>query len=191
MLLAFVSGVLLPASAEETGQEEAERPRTIAIVTHVDNYVRSVPRSELARIFLKQQTTWPDGTRCIPIEQRGDSAIRGEFSRLVLNRSVYEVKRYWMQETMTGNAKPPVSLESAATVKKYLQKLKGAVAYLYLDEVDASLRILSVPDVSALAQPTPEAPDASEEGPQAGAEQTENVPAPQESGAAVSVETAP
>ncbi len=163
LAIATVCTVLL--GAESAPESEEEQPRVLAVVTHVDNPLETITRSELARIFLKQQSTWPDGSRCIPIDQRGDSKIRREFSKLVLQRSVYDVKRYWMQETMTGNAKPPVSLESAATVKKYLQKIEGAVAYIYLDEVDESVRILAVKDVEELAQPekAPEPPDDGQE----------------------------
>jgi hypothetical protein len=153
MLAAIVVGVSMFAGAEETEEPDAPPHRAIAIVTHLENDVESITRGELARIFLKRQTSWPDGERCIPIDQRGDNEIRREFSGLVLRRTVYEMKRFWMQETMTGNAKPPVSLESAATVKKYLQKIRGAVAYIYLDEVDDTVRILAVTDVKALAQP--------------------------------------
>jgi len=141
------------AGAGEDPEPESPPPRTIAIVTHLKNDVESITRGELARIFFKRQTTWPEGARCIPIDQRGESTIRREFSELILERTVYEMKRYWMQETMTGNAKPPVSLESAATVKKYLQKIRGAVAYIYLDEVDDSVRVLKVADVPELAKP--------------------------------------
>jgi len=151
ILVALATGIALPAGTEDGEEGRADRPGRIAVVTHGDNELESITRSELARIFLKQQTAWPNGERCIPIDQRGDSAIRKEFSRLVLKQSVYEVRRYWMQETMTGNAKPPVSLESAATVKKYLQKLKGAVAYVYLDEVDEHVKVLRVRDVEELA----------------------------------------
>ena len=153
LLVAFAAGAALPVGAADAEAAITEEYRAIAIVTHIENDAESIARSELARIFLKQQTVWSNGERCIPIDQRGDSAIRKEFSRLVLQQSVYQTRRYWMQETMTGSAKPPVSLESAATVKKYLQKLKGAVAYIYEDEVDDSVRVLAVRDVEALAKP--------------------------------------
>lgn len=145
-----------PVTAGETSDDEDTAPRPIAVITHLENEVVSVTRSELARMFLKKQTTWPNGDRCIPIDQRGESKIRREFSRLVLQTTVYEMKRYWIQETMTGNAKPPVALESASTVKKYVQKLPGAVGYIYLDEVDDSVKIIMVSDVADLAPPPAE-----------------------------------
>ena len=146
-------GSAMLVGIEGVPESEESKVQLVAVITHVENDVGEIPRSELARIFLKQQTEWPNGERCIPIDQRGENPIRKAFSKIVLRRSVYEIKRYWMQETMTGNARPPVSLESASTVKKYVQKLKGAVAYIYLDDVDDTVRILAVTDAEELAQP--------------------------------------
>jgi len=156
-LVAAMLGALIPALLASAPEEKKGEPppRAIAIITHLKNKTDSITRAELTRMFLKQQTVWPDGARCIPIDQRGDSAIRSAFSKLVLRRSVYEVKRYWMQETMTGDAKPPVSLESAATVKKYVQRLAGSVAYIYEDEVDDTVKVVHVTDVPELTAPEP------------------------------------
>lgn len=159
MLLALLAMIAAPHAVSAAGDSAADKkpepPPKIAIVTHPDNPITSVSRGELARIFMKTQTRWRDGGRCVPIDQLGDSPIRREFSRLILKKSVYEMKRYWMQETMTGNAKPPVSLESAATVKKYVEKIAGAVGYIYEDEVDDTVRVLDVPDVEGLVKPPP------------------------------------
>ena len=87
MLLGIAMGALMLVGAEPLPDETKER--TLAVVVHVDNELESISRLELARIFMKQQTTWPDGQRCIPIDQRGDSPIRRSFSELVLQRSVY------------------------------------------------------------------------------------------------------
>lgn len=153
--------VLLSGAAEESDRDEAMRP--IAVVAHPESETTALTRGELARIFKKTQTEWPDGTRCIPIDQVAGGAIRAEFSRLVLREALDDIKRYWIQQTMTGNARPPIALENSDTVKKYVTRLPGAVAYLYLDEVDDSVRILHVADVPELASPTP-APAAPEEG---------------------------
>ncbi len=159
-LLALVIGSAVLVGVEASPEPEKSKVRLVAVITHLENEVDAVPRSELARMFLKQQTEWPNGERCIPIDQRGENPIRKVFSQVVLRRSLYDIKRYWMQETMTGNARPPVALESASTVKKYVQKLKGAVAYIYLDELDDTVRILGVTDVEELAQPSGDRPGA-------------------------------
>ncbi len=97
-------------------------------------------------MFLRSRTEWARGERCIPIDQAGSSEIRAQFYRQVLDKSVYEMKRYWMQETMTGNAKPPVSLDSSQTVKKYINKIEGGIAYIYEDEIDDTVKVIRIVD---------------------------------------------
>lgn len=152
LALAFSAVSILigtPASTQEE-TDKTEQPRRLALVTHVENPNSVLSRAELGRMFLKKRTQWSNGDRCIPIDQAGTSEIRQQFYGMVLDRTVYDMKRYWMQETMTGNAKPPVSLENAATVKKYLQKIKGGIAYIYEDEVDSSVKVIRVRDMPEL-----------------------------------------
>lgn len=144
---------LLASAIAAAPEESAEAPPRIAVVTHLENETASLTRTELARMFRKTQTEWTDGERCIPIDQAGGSDIRTEFGRIVLGETPDEWKRYWIQQTMTGNARPPISLDSGDTVKKYVQKLRGAVAYMYLAEVDETVRILTISDAPELAAP--------------------------------------
>lgn len=138
------------AAAPEEAPEAAPR---IAVITHVENTTPTLTRTELARMFRKKQTEWPDGERCIPIDQMGGSDIRSEFGRIVLEESPDEWKRYWIQQTMTGNARPPIAVENSETIKKYVQKLPGAVAYIYESDVDDTVRVLTITDAPELAAP--------------------------------------
>lgn len=128
-------------------------PRKIAIVTHPDNPVNELTKAELGRLFLKKRTFWETGARCVPINQPGSTEIRDLFYRTVLDLDQTELKRYWMQETMTGNARPPVTVDNAAIVKKYIEKLPGAVAYIWADEVDETVTIIRIRDVPEFAVP--------------------------------------
>lgn len=130
--------------------DEEKPERRIAIITHCDNAIEELSKSEIVRMFLKRKTVWEDGKRCVPIDQSGDSAIRTRFTELVMGRTVDEMKRYWMQEMMTGNARPPISLRNSVTAKKYVAKLKGSISYVYEDEVDKSVKVIRVRDISEL-----------------------------------------
>lgn len=141
-----------PAEATDSRPTEIE-PRRIAVVTHPDNPVDELTKAELGRLFLKKRTFWATGERCVPIDQPGSSDIRERFYREALELDQTELKRYWMQETMTGNARPPVTVDNAAVVKKYIEKLSGAVAYIWADEVDDSVKVIRVRDVPAFADP--------------------------------------
>lgn len=148
--------VSLIAAALVAVPEEAEVPAPrLAVVTHLDNDIAELSRAELARMFRKTQTEWADGERCIPIDQVGGSDIRSAFGRIVLRETPDEWKRYWIQQSMTGNARPPIALDSSDTVKKYVRKLRGAVAYIYLTEVDDTVRMITITDAPELAAPEP------------------------------------
>jgi len=151
---AFLLALLaLPVPLFATAEDTKVSQRKIAVVTHRDNTNSEITRAELGRMFMKKTTLWRNGQRCIPIDQTGTSEIRSRFYRTVLDRSVDSMKRYWMRETMTGNAKPPVSLNNSATAKKYVQKIKGGVAYIYEDEVDESIKVLHVKDIPDFSSP--------------------------------------
>ncbi len=124
--------------------EEAEKPRPLVLITNVKNPINDISKRELGRIYVKKMHYWENGERCVPIDQAGTSQTRKDFYLLVLNKDLYEMKRYWMQETMTGNGTPPVTLDKSATVKRYVRKIKGSVGYIYADEVDDTVKVLHV-----------------------------------------------
>jgi ABC-type phosphate transport system substrate-binding protein len=145
----------------------------------VENETASLTRNELARMFRKTQTEWEDGEHCIPIDQAGGD-IRSAFGRIVLEQTPDEWKRYWIQQTMTGNARQPIALDSSETVKKYVRKLKGAVAYIYESEVDDTVRVVTITDAPELlaSEETEESNGQNESGPT-----PEEVPTPAQDGA--------
>lgn len=158
----LVAALALPPLLAADGSSEEETaavPRRLAVVTNTANTHESLTRSELGRIFLKARTEWVRGERCIPIDQAGSTEIRAQFYRLVLDKSVDEMKRYWMQETMTGNSKPPVSLENSRTVKKYISKLEGGIAYIYEDEIDDTVKVIRIVDAPEFYAPEEKAPE--------------------------------
>lgn len=149
----LMAGALLVASwgvataqKPAEGQEVEERPRIIAIVTNLSNPTPEVSKAELGRIFLKRHKFWDSGIRCIPIDQSGTSEIRAAFYEQTLGRDQEALKHYWMRETMTGNTRPPVTVENSITVKKYIEKLEGAIGYIWADEVDGSIQLVHVTD---------------------------------------------
>lgn len=137
------------------GEEEGET-RPMVLITNLENPAEEISKGELGRIYLKQKRFWLNGERCVPIDQPGTSEIRKGFYDVVLGKTPYAMKRYWMQETMTGNAKPPVTLDNSTTVKRYVRKIKGGLGYIYADEIDDTVKILRVTDVPDFHTPNEE-----------------------------------
>lgn len=144
MVCALILGVMSYASAQQADSDEG--PRKIAVITNRANPTAQISKAELGRAFLKKYKFWDSGVRCIPIDQSGTSEIRTAFYHQVLNRDQKALKRHWMQETMTGNARPPVTVENSVTVKKYIERLDGGVGYIWADEVDESVKVVHITD---------------------------------------------
>ncbi len=142
-------------SSEEKEEASKPKPRAIAVIVNKSNPLNEISKFDLKRIFLKQRTFWGPGKRCVPINQSAAQDIRQTFSDLVLNKEVQAMKRYWMQQTMTGSAKPPVVLDSSATVKKYIERIAGGIGYIYKDEIDDSIKAIGVKGLSEIYVPPP------------------------------------
>lgn len=100
------------------------------VIVHPKNPLRDLDRAELARIFLKKVTRWPDDTPASPVDLRADAEARREFSESVLGRSIGAVRSYWQQAIFTGRDTPPPELDSDEAVVRFVLAHRGAVGYV-------------------------------------------------------------
>jgi ABC-type phosphate transport system substrate-binding protein len=117
-------------------QAGAEVPPAYKVVTHPDNPSVSLTRQELSAIFLGRKTTWPNGTKAVPIDQVESSAVREAFSRAVHGRKPSAVKSYWLQVLFSGRGVPPVEKASDDQVLEGVRSRPGAIGY-----VSAAVRV--------------------------------------------------
>jgi ABC-type phosphate transport system substrate-binding protein len=110
-----------PATGDDVG---------FVVIVNTTNPVASVSRSELADIFLKQLSAWPDGQVILPVDQAESSSVRADFSRVVLKRPVAAVKSFWQKQIFSGSAVPPIEKRSNADVVAYVSAFHGAVGYV-------------------------------------------------------------
>ncbi len=118
-----------------------------AVIVNSANPVTSVTKAELADIFLKRVSAWPDGQVILPIDQSERSAVRADFSQVVLNRTVAAVKSYWQKQIFSGSAVPPIEKNSNADVLAYVSAFHGAVGYVAsTGKVPAGVKIVRLSD---------------------------------------------
>ncbi len=124
--LAFAALAAIATPAPSAGA----RGDSFRVIVHPRNPLHDVERAELARMFLKKVTRWPDETAARPVDLRQNAEARREFSEAVLGRSVGAVRSYWQQAIFTGRDTPPPELESDEAVVKYVLANRGAVGYV-------------------------------------------------------------
>lgn len=85
---------------------------------------------ELAKLFLKQNTRWPDGSAVVPVDQSPESAVRHHFSKTLLGREVGSIKAYWQQQIFGGRSAPPTEKGSDSDVASFVASTPGAIGYV-------------------------------------------------------------
>jgi ABC-type phosphate transport system substrate-binding protein len=100
------------------------------VIVHPDNPATSIDRRTLSDIFLKKQTSWPDGERTAPVDHAGRAAVRDEFTEAVHNKSLSAVRNYWQQLIFSGRGLPPPELDSDEAVVSFVLSHRGAVGYV-------------------------------------------------------------
>src|SRR6185312_4412263 len=75
----------------------AEGAAGFRLITSPNNSTTELSREQVADLFLKHVTTWPNGEPVIPVDLPAASPVRAAFSEGVLERSVAAQKSYWQQ----------------------------------------------------------------------------------------------
>ena len=114
----------------------------IAVVMGSSSTQRALSLDKLRRIFLATPTDDDDGHRFVPINVGQSTSVRERFDRSVLKLGPSEVARYWIDQRLRGN-KPPRSAGTVELVRRAVQELPGAIAYLPLSAA-TSLRVLAI-----------------------------------------------
>jgi ABC-type phosphate transport system substrate-binding protein len=123
--------VLLLLAGVVAGHALAGEPTPeFRVVVHKDNGLTSLSRSFVTDAFLKKVTSWKDGERIRPVDQRPDAAVRHKFSESVLRRSVAAVRSYWQQKIFSGRDVPPPELDSDEKIVTYVESHVGAIGYV-------------------------------------------------------------
>jgi ABC-type phosphate transport system substrate-binding protein len=138
-LLAWLVGAIgVSASRGSLAGGEA-----LAIVVNKANPASSLSQNDLRPIFQTTKKTWDSGQEAIPINLLEDSPLRAEFDQVVLGLDPERVARYWTDRKVRGGARPPVRVPTTAAVLKAVAAKPGAVGYVRLSEVNASVKVVA------------------------------------------------
>lgn len=117
--------------------------KDIAVIVNKNNSVEKLSLVELDRIFRKEIKQWPDGTKIFPINREYGTQIRSTFSIIVHKESPEKMKRFWLEQQFKG-IRPPITQASSVAVKRMVANVPGAIGYIYLQEVDNTVKVLEI-----------------------------------------------
>ena len=127
-----------------TAVSRTEGPVPFVIIVNKSNPIASLPVTELQRVFRKQTRMWRHGESMVPVDWDATSAVRQEFTRLVMGRSVREMSDFWIQQSITQGLAPPSTQKSTRAILRFVASVPGAISYVPRGEADESVKVISV-----------------------------------------------
>ncbi|MDH5526182.1 MAG: hypothetical protein OEY97_02600 [Nitrospirota bacterium] len=121
-LLAMLGVLIMPGTALAD--------ELFLVIAHPDVPVNAVALDELGRMFTRDVTEWPDGTRIVPVELAGATGTREAFYKATLNTLVEDIASFWIREAMTSGRRPPRSFSNPDLVVNYVAKTPGAIGFV-------------------------------------------------------------
>jgi hypothetical protein len=114
----------------------------LAVVVNAQNHA-AVSAMELENIFLLRRRQWPDGTPILPFNAPPGEVHRTGFDRAALRMSADEAARYWLDLRIRSGTRAPRQLADPGLAVRLVARLKGAIAYVPVDVVDSSVRVVA------------------------------------------------
>ena len=115
----------------------------IAVIVSKSNPVGSLRREDLRPIYLTTKTVWSNGTTIEPFNLPESSSTRTTFDSAVLGMNPDEVARYWIDRRIRGDTRPPRKISSPGAVVALVAKSEGAIGYVPLADVNASVKVVA------------------------------------------------
>jgi hypothetical protein len=117
--------------------------------------MRDISMGTLRRVFTSEQVSGPSGVRLVGFNQPSGSRARDLFDRVVLGLDPDQAARFWVDQRIRGLARPPRAVGSVALLRDVVSRFPGAVGYLAISDLDASVRALTVNGADADAPQYP------------------------------------
>ena len=111
-----------------------------AVVVSSNSPIENLNSGKLRDVFLKKRNF--DGKhKLYPVNLLGEEVVRRQFEEKVLRMNRDEINRYWISNHFQGIS-PPITQSSLVSVKRFVEKVDGAIGYLPKDMVDSELKVL-------------------------------------------------
>lgn len=113
----------------------------IAVVVNLENN-QDLSMKYVRNIYLGKLKAYPNGEKIEAFDLPIDNRSRDEFRIEVLRKSEAVLHSYWARMLFSSKAKPPKVLPSASEIKEAIAENPNAIAYLDVEDVDASVKVL-------------------------------------------------
>lgn len=111
-----------------------------AVVVARDSLITTMEPARIRDVFLKRRN-FEGGVKLVPVNPLGEDEIRRLFEEQVLQMDRSDINRYWTTSHFQG-IKPPTTQASLESVKRFVERVNGAIGYLPASMVDSTVKVL-------------------------------------------------
>ncbi len=97
----------------------------------------NVKRTQIKRLYLKEQKNWPGGVEAIPFGREEGSAAQQAFIQKVLGMTGTELEAHWLKLKQMSGETPPRGVGSARILARQIGKKPGAFGVVQASEAAA------------------------------------------------------
>lgn len=135
-----------PVAGELVGQPSVTSEPLVIIVNRA-NPVDNLSFTELRTIFLGDRSHWADGRRITLVMRGPEDPERKAILHDVCGMTEDQLKTHFLRGLFTGDILlSPKILSTPAGVKRFVFNVPGAIGYLRISDVDASVKTVRVDD---------------------------------------------
>lgn len=142
---AALSGWLWPESAG------AGSALVLVPIVSASSPVADVSLGTLRRVFTSQPVSGPGGVTFVGFNQPAGARERELFDRVVLGMGPEEAARYWVDQRIRGGVRPPRSVPNVALLRQVVVRYPGAIGYLAVSDLDATVKPVTINGVGPAA----------------------------------------
>ncbi|WP_438862292.1 substrate-binding domain-containing protein [Neptunicella sp.] len=114
----------------------------IAVIVHPSN-ADAMDANDISKIFLGKSSSFPGGSKAVPVNQGEDQAARTEFDDKVLNKSASQLKAYWSKLLFTGKGSPPQNQANDSEVIALVASNPNIIGYVDAAAVNDSVKVVA------------------------------------------------
>jgi len=145
IVLVLAAAALLRAAPEGRLATSPPKQEGLAIVVNQSNAVDDLSLAELRAVFLGERSHWPNGRRITLVMMEQGQPEREAILREICRLSEADFRRRILQGLFTGEVLvSPKTLATPVGVRKFVFNVPGAIGYLRLEDVDASVKVIRV-----------------------------------------------
>jgi len=137
-IISIIFAVMIPLAV--AGQAASQE---IDIIVNGSNNIKTLSKNELRQIFLGKIRVWPSGDEIEIATNVEEEGRLKEFTRLI-ESTVLKFSRDWVRISLSGDAPPPVEVDSDDEMINFVSRKKGAIGFIGRAVSSDKVRIVEV-----------------------------------------------